>query len=123
MYTLYSLVLLYLLLVKHAIADLALQSYRKPGDKTNFKDPKGYVHAGDHAILTFFVILVLTFDLIDSIIIAVVDFVLHYWIDFFKTVVIRKAKVTSKDRMFWVVQACDQILHYACYLGYVIFLI
>ena len=123
MVTLYALVLFYLLLVKHAIADFALQSFRKPGDKTNFRDPKGYIHAADHSILTFFVVLLLTFDPVDSIIIAVVDFVLHYWIDFIKTLVVKKTKLTTQDRNFWIVQACDQILHYACYLGYTIFLI
>ena len=40
--TLEAVVLLYMLLAKHALADLLIQSLRKPGDKTNLKDPKGY---------------------------------------------------------------------------------
>jgi hypothetical protein len=46
---------LYLLVVKHAIADLALQSLIKGGDKLDLKSHKGYRHALDHAALTLLV--------------------------------------------------------------------
>ena len=54
-----STLFLFLLLVKHSICDLALQSrfVNKQGDKKNLTDLKGYLHAGDHAIGTFVVAL------------------------------------------------------------------
>ena len=119
----YALVLLYALLVKHAVADLWIQSSRKPGDKCDFKDPKGYLHAMDHAIGTFLVVWGLTFDIRDAIVVALVDFVLHYWIDFFKSLTVKKFKLTTEHTKFWALQACDQILHYATYLGITVALI
>ena len=47
--------LLFMLLVKHAIADLALQSrfnHSKYGDKKNLTDKKLWLHSLDHAGLT-----------------------------------------------------------------------
>ena len=57
-----STTLLFLLLIKHSICDLALQGRftSKQGDKKNLTDIKGYLHAGDHAIGTFLVSLLLS---------------------------------------------------------------
>ena len=84
-----GLIILYGLFVKHAIADLAMQSFRKtPGDKSDLKSPKGYIHAADHAGLTFVVLALFTNDVVVSISIALLDFVLHFIIDHFKTKII-----------------------------------
>ena len=88
-----GLIILYGLFVKHAIADLAMQSLRKtPGDKSDLKSPKGYIHAADHAALTFIVIALLTNNVVISISIALLDYVLHFTIDYFKTKIIKKFK-------------------------------
>jgi len=115
---------LFLLTAKHAIADLMLQSRfgNKYGDKANLRDSKGYRHALDHAIGTFLVCLpfidsiYITYQL--AIYIALLDFVLHFTIDYFKTIYIRKSKVKFESVKFWTIQSIDQILHYTCYLLY-----
>jgi|TARA_R110000803_G_scaffold21343_2_gene53862 hypothetical protein len=118
-----SLIILYGLFVKHAIADLAMQSFRKtPGDKANLRSPKGYIHAGDHAVLTFIVIALLTNHVVMSIVIALLDYVLHFIIDHFKTKLIQKYKWTNTDNKYWIAQTTDQILHYTCYLFYILLL-
>ena len=121
--TLESLVLLYCLLAKHAIADLLIQSIRKPGDKTNFKDPKGYLHALDHGILTALVVYFLTYNVSDAIIVGVADTLLHYIIDYIKSTISKRNKLTTDHKMFWVLQAVDQLAHYTCYFGIAIYLL
>tara|TARA_B100000902_G_scaffold266310_1_gene252394 strand:- start:209 stop:580 length:372 start_codon:yes stop_codon:yes gene_type:complete len=118
-----GLIILYGLLVKHAIADLAIQSLRKtPGDKSDLKSLKGYIHAGDHAGLTFVVIALLTNNFLMSISIALLDYVLHFIIDYVKTRIIKRYKWTTDQKAYWITQAIDQTLHYTCYLSYVLIL-
>ena len=100
-----------------------MQSFRKtPGDKSDLKSPKGYIHAADHAGLTFVVLALFTNDVVVSISIALLDFVLHFIIDHFKTKIIRKYKWTTSHNAYWITQTVDQILHYTCYLSYILLL-
>ncbi len=118
-----GLIILYGLFVKHASADLAMQSLRKtPGDKSDLKSPKGYIHAADHSGLTFIVIALLTNNVAISISIALLDYILHFTIDYFKTKIIKRYKWTSSDNSYWITQSIDQILHYTFYLSYVLLL-
>ena len=118
-----DLIILYGLLVKHAIADLAIQSLRKTsGDKSDLKSLKGYIHAGDHALLTFVVIALLTNDVLMSISIGLLDYVLHFIIDYIKTRIIKRYKWTTDQKAYWITQAIDQTLHYTCYLSYILIL-
>jgi len=121
--TLEAVVLLYMLLAKHALADLLIQSLRKPGDKTNFKDPKGYLHAMDHGILTSLAIFLLTTNLTSAIMLGLVDAVLHFSIDYIKSNIVRRKKLTTNHSVFWAIQAIDQLAHYTCYVGIVIYLL
>jgi len=108
----------YLLLVKHAVADLWLQSRLnnpKYGDKKNLTDRKLWIHSLDHAALTA-VITLLFAGLWWAIIAALLDFVLHSVIDWTKRVYTLDRKITTKQNLFWKIQAVDQILHYTTYL-------
>ena len=115
---------LFLLLIKHSICDLALQSRftNKPGDKKNLTDLKGYLHAGDHAIGTF-VVALLFVGLLPALSIALLDFVLHFIIDYTKRRFTVAKRITPKNPKFWQIQAVDQILHYCCYFLYVLMII
>ncbi len=113
--------LLFMLVIKHALADLVLQSRLTSGDKSNLKSWKGYIHAGDHGLLTFVVLLFFTtFE--NSVIIGMLDYVLHFLIDYIKTVLVRRFGVVQNSRTFWIVQGVDQIAHYSCYFLYVLLL-
>jgi len=108
----------YLLLVKHAVADLWLQSRLnnpKYGDKKNLIDRKLWIHSLDHAVPTA-VITLLFAGLWWAIIAALLDFVLHSVIDWIKRVYTLDRKITTKQNLFWKIQAVDQILHYTTYL-------
>ena len=90
----------YLLVVKHAIADLALQSLIKGGDKLDLRSHKGYRHALDHAALTLLVTSWFA-PIPAAVMLALWDFALHFWIDYAKSWVVRRLNVTMDDRLFW----------------------
>tara|TARA_Y100001937_G_C7114262_1_gene329316 strand:+ start:698 stop:1063 length:366 start_codon:yes stop_codon:yes gene_type:complete len=113
----------YLLVVKHAIADLWLQSrldHKKHyGEKNQLLKPKLWLHSLDHAVLTCVVTLIFA-GLYWAVIIAILDFVLHSIIDYSKHIYTIKYKINSSQNKFWKVQTIDQIAHFSCYLLYVI---
>ena len=115
-----STLFLFLLLIKHSICDLALQSRfaNRAGDKKNLTDLKGYLHAGDHAIGTF-VVALLYAGLVPALGIAILDFILHFIIDFAKRRYTLAKNIKQSNSKFWVIQSIDQIAHYTCYLMYV----
>ena len=119
-----STTLLFLLLIKHSICDLALQGRftKKQGDKKNLTDIKGYLHAGDHAIGTFLVALLFV-GLLPALGIAIADFVLHFIIDYTKRRYTLAKNIKQSNSKFWVIQSIDQIAHYSCYFVFVIILI
>ena len=116
----------YLLLVKHAIADLWLQSRfnSKPkyGEKEQLMKPKLWLHSLDHAVLTAIVTLIFA-GLYWALIIAVLDFVLHSIIDYVKRIYTLRTNLNTNQNKFWKVQAIDQIAHFSCYLLYVLMII
>ena len=116
----------YLLLVKHAIADLWLQSRfnNKPkyGEKEQLLKPKLWLHSLDHAVLTAIVTLIFA-GLYWALIIAVLDFMLHSIIDYVKRIYTLRTNLNTNQNKFWKVQALDQIAHFSCYLLYVLMII
>ena len=117
-----SLFVLWGLFIKHAIADLAIQSFRTPGDKSNLRNPKGWIHAFGHSVLTFVVIIIATLNFTNALLIALLDYVLHFLIDYIKTVIIKKYQWNIDSRKYWIAQSIDQMAHFSCYLIYVLLL-
>tara|TARA_B100001057_G_scaffold435739_1_gene466286 strand:+ start:341 stop:712 length:372 start_codon:yes stop_codon:yes gene_type:complete len=108
--------LLFALLVKHALADLFLQSFRPPGNKAPLFSKSNMLHSGDHGILTMFVFILFGYTYIWSIILGFIDFILHYTIDMSKTRFVRYMEWDRDGPLFWRLQAFDQIAHYATYI-------
>jgi len=108
--------ILYLLMCKHAVADLVLQS-RLSGDKLNLRSSKGWIHALDHAALT---VLVFVFFVSPqhAIALGVLDFVLHFAIDYCKTLWVRSKGIKYESKTFWRIQGVDKIAHFSCYMLY-----
>ena len=107
--------ILYLLILKHALADLILQSRLTSGDKLDLKTSKGYIHAFDHAFLTALVF-VFYVNPFYALALGVLDYVLHFVIDYCKTKYVRAKGIKSETKRFWVVQGVDQIAHFSCYM-------
>lgn len=111
------LLLLLLLQIKHWYADFVIQTYMQTVKKGVWLDPIGISHSVDHIWGTLVVLLLLSFFVPISastiLIIALVEGVIHYFIDFVKV------KYGCKDNtkpLFWNQFGMDQLAHQACYL-------
>ena len=120
-----TIVLLFLFQVKHWYADFKIQTYMQTVKKGIWLNPVGISHSVDHmwgsmlALLVFSMIITpITWWLI--ILIAIVEAVIHYIIDF------TKVKFGCKDNtnpLFWNQFGLDQLAHQTCYLLIVLYLL
>ena len=116
-----ELIILFALMCKHAVADLAIQSFRLPSTKRLWLNKGLHLHAMDHGILTFLVLLIWINPLV-ALGCALVDYFFHWQIDFTKSNIIYKFNIERLGPSFWRLQTLDQILHYATYL-FIVYLI
>lgn len=108
--------LLFSLLCKHAIADLAIQSARKPIDKSQYFSKGLHLHALDHGILTF-IVLIFFINPIYALLWGVVDYIVHGIIDYAKTNFLKLFNIPREGELFWSIQTIDQLLHYTTYFA------
>lgn len=108
--------ILFALLMKHAVADLLIQSLRPPGDKSKIFSKTNFYHSADHGILTGIVLLAFLIPWELVIALAILDFVLHYLIDWSKTNFVKHMDWDRDGKAFWRVQAFDQMGHYLTYM-------
>lgn len=113
-----ELLFFFFLTIKHSVADLYLQAALPKGGKDDLYNPKGYIHAGEHALLTFVVVLFFTAHMGIAFGFLVLDFVLHFLIDYCKTMIGKRLSIEWNSRRFWTLTTVDQILHSFCYLLY-----
>lgn len=114
--------ILILLMVKHAVADLLLQTVRPSCDKTDYLNKGLHWHAFDHGILTLLVLVhFVEWDI--AIVLAMVDYFVHLHVDFIKSTICRRINIGREDNKYWRIQTLDQIAHYLTYYGIVYFLI
>jgi hypothetical protein len=112
-----ALTFFFLLTVKHAIADLFLQAELtndKHGTKTQLTKPRLWIHCSHHAVLTFFVAILLV-GIGKALWLALLDFVLHFIIDYTKHRIAERNKVTHRNKKYWKYATIDQIAHYTTY--------
>lgn len=110
-----ELIFFFLLVSKHAIADLWLQSrLTNKGSKLNLRSPRLWIHCLDHAVLTFIVALVIV-GIKGAMLAFALDFVLHFVIDYAKSLYQKYKGVGYNSKKYWLYSSVDQILHYATY--------
>ena len=112
-----ALTFFFLLTVKHAIADLFLQAEltdAKHGTKTQLTKPRLWIHCLHHAVLTFFVALLLV-GIGKALWLALLDFVLHFIIDYTKHWIAERNGVAHRNKKYWKYATIDQIAHYTTY--------
>lgn len=110
--------LLILLMIKHAVADLLLQTIRPPADKTDYFNRGLHWHSFDHSILTL-IVLIHFVDWDIAIALALADYIIHLHIDFIKSTICARINITRQDVNYWRIQTLDQIAHYLTYYGIV----
>jgi len=124
-----SLVVFFLLIIKHFICDYALQGrFKQTHDKHLLTSRKGHLHALDHALGTALVFLFASSwafaqgqtIFITIILFGVLDHILHFFIDWLKNNFVRANNWNKESRQFWILSAIDQCLHATTYLVYVL---
>lgn len=119
------LLLVTLLLVKHAVADFFLQRSFMFRDKHIYAGPGGLVHAGTHGLLTFLAIVICLPNLwFFAVLFGKMDAVLHYHIDYVKSNWNVKTQAQPSETRYWYAFGLDQIAHSLTYvlIIYIIFL-
>lgn len=110
-----ALILLALFGIKHFIADFCLQNEKMVQEKGIYGKLGGIQHSSIHAILTFIVLYGITLEPTVSLILAYIDGILHYHIDWTKQQLTRR--LTYTDRLWWFYMGLDQTLHHLTYIG------
>jgi hypothetical protein len=106
------------LMFKHTIADYFTQYSWMIKDKAVYGGFGGLAHAWWHGVLTFCVLVSLTplaFWVITAL--AMLDFILHYHIDYVKSNVWKDYNFGPQDQMYWVTHGVDQFAHFLTYVG------
>ena len=113
--------LLTLLLVKHAIADLYLQTLHLNTDKTKYLG-NGHKHYIEHGLGTLLVCLFFVSPFL-ALVASLLDYLIHWHIDYLKTLYVQKKHVDRDSSQFFRIQTFDQIAHYLTYFALVYYLL
>jgi len=110
------LLMLTLLFTKHFVVDFMLQTPYQYLNKGNYGHTGGIVHSGLHAVATLFIIGY--FDTNLAMMMAVLDFVIHYHVDWAKVQINSRYNwKADTHKEFWWLLGLDQFLHALTYLG------
>ena len=122
--------LLFLLFIKHFICDFAIQGrFKNENDKWKISSHKGHFHALDHAIGTAFVFVIVVIAMAINLrpislwcipIFGILDYVMHFTIDWLKNNFVKANNFQRDSRAFWILTSVDQCLHAFSYLIIVI---
>jgi hypothetical protein len=109
--------ILFLLFTKHFIVDFLLQTPYQYLNKGKYGHGGGLLHACLHAVGTYLIFFMYT-NTLTAFLLASIDMVIHYHIDWAKVNVNDKFgwKCNNSDK-FWVLMGLDQYLHALTYLG------
>ncbi len=108
-----------MLLVKHAIVDLGIQAQLKDINKSNYLG-NGHIHYFQHGLGTI-VIAGLFLPAFPAIMCAILDYIIHWHIDFSKHKFNKIFKIESRTPIWWWTNTIDQCLHFVTYYFLVIY--
>ena len=110
------LLVLLLLTVKHFILDFLYQPPFMWQNKGTYGHIGGIFHSGGHSIATFLILLLFTTFPIAGVI-AVVEFLIHYHMDWFKMWYNKKKGWgANTHNEFWILMGFDQLVHSLTYI-------
>jgi hypothetical protein len=110
--------------VKHIFVDYVLQRIFKPKNKRRYGGRDGIMHANLHADTTFVLVtcwLLATHGasvshLVTGLLMALIDGISHYHIDWVKSNLVHKYRLLTKPRLLFLANAIDQLLHITFYI-------
>ena len=92
-------------------------------NKGTYAHPGGILHAGLHAAGSLPAILLFGPSAALVAGLVVVEFVIHYHMDWLKERVVRVNGLTNKDAAFWHIFGIDQLIHNLTYTGMLMILL
>ena len=110
-------ILLALLFVKHWYIDFVNQSMEEVNGKGIYGNAYGVMHSIKHGVATTAIFGLFTGDFAYSVIIGIIDFALHYHIDWAKININKKYNYTAENPKFWAWLGADQLAHSLTYIG------
>lgn len=114
--------LITLLLLKHFVFDFYYQPPFMWQNKGTFGHIGGIVHSGLHAVSTFLILLFFT-NPMTALFASLLEFVLHYFIDYAKMNINRiKGWTATTHNEFWQLTGLDQLLHQLTYVLIILFI-
>jgi hypothetical protein len=111
----YAFLLLLALQVKHAICDGPLQTLQMVRDKSVYLKPLGLIHALIHSLGSLLVFWVAQVPLVFAFQLVLLEFALHYHIDYIKEKIVHYFGWYHSDGPFWWALVVDQTLHHMSY--------
>lgn len=117
------LIILLLLTVKHFLADFVFQYPFMYLNKGTYLHMGGIVHALAHAVPTY-TIVVFYAGIKAAVIVATVEFLIHYHVDWAKVKINTKYKLApNTSEKYWWLLGADQLLHSLTYIWIVWYLV
>ena len=111
------LVLILLLQIKHLIADFFLQTPAMLKDRQVYWHMGRAAHAGVHAVGSIIVFLLVGTPMSVLVTLVVLEFIVHFHIDWGKAKFTEDRKLTPTDAAYWYANGVDQALHHFTYLA------
>ena len=102
--------------VKHFICDGPLQTRAMVESKGHYGRYLGLLHAFIHGAGTALVLAGFGFAASTMLLLGLLDFAIHYHVDFIKENVVRRAGWTPSQAQFWWALSADQMAHQLTYL-------
>lgn len=109
---------LLMLLLKHAIVDLGVQSQLTNIDKSRYLG-NGHIHYMHHGVSTL-VVAALFLPVIPAILCACIDYFVHWQIDYSKHKMNNFFRISPGSTAWWYINSIDQCLHFLTYYFLVI---
>ena len=116
------LLVLFALQMKHFVVDFLLQTRYQLVNKGTWGHPGGILHAGLHGVGTYLCVALVTRPDI-ALGLALIDWTVHYHIDWAKMQLNSRLGLTPADSRFWVLFGLDQLLHQLTYVGILFLLV
>jgi len=108
-------VLLALLFIKHWYVDFVDQTAEEVKWKGTYFDWRGVKHSVKHGVATAIIMSFFVYAIEDMIILGLIDFVIHYHIDWAKMNINKKFGYTIEMPQFWAWLGADQLAHSLTY--------
>ena len=112
----YALIVVAFLQLKHFVCDGPLQTLAMVKSKSIYGAPLGILHSALHGLGTGLVFFIAGFSPHVALGLAVLDFAIHYHVDFTKENIIKYFRWSTDNAPFWWALSADQTLHQFTYL-------